>query len=149
MKNLQSIIEKAWDDRALLAKNETREAIREVVRLLDKGEIRIAEKIEGRWVVNEWLKKAVIMFFPINDMEVSKSGIFEYYDKIPLKGGFEQAGVRVVHRKPVKCRKGCYRRSTRGSTGGFAFRNKGIFCYFDDQGVRFGLCLNYNLVVIT
>ena len=91
MKNLQSIIEKAWDDRALLAKNETREAICEVVRLLDKGEIRIAEKHEGQWVVNEWLKKAVIMFFPINDMEVSKSGIFEYYDKIPLKGGFEQA----------------------------------------------------------
>ena len=52
MKQLQNIIEKAWDDRALLAKNETREAIREIVRLLDKGEIRIAEKIEGQWVVN-------------------------------------------------------------------------------------------------
>ena len=88
MKHLQSIIEKAWDDRSLLAKNETKDAIREVVRLLDKGEIRIAEKLDGQWIVNEWLKKAVIMFFPINDMEVSKSGIFEYYDKIPLKSGF-------------------------------------------------------------
>ena len=106
MKNLQSIIEKAWDDRSLLAKNETREAIREVVRLLDKGEIRIAEKLEGQWVVNEWLKKAVIMFFPINDMELSKSGIFEYYDKIPLKGGFEQAGVRVV--PPATVRYGAF-----------------------------------------
>ena len=106
MKNLQSIIEKAWDDRLLLAKNETRDAIREVVRLLDKGEIRIAEKIEGQWVVNEWLKKAVIMFFPINDMEVSKSGIFEYYDKIPLKGGFEQARVRVV--PPATVRYGAF-----------------------------------------
>ena len=106
MNNLQNIIEKAWDDRSLLAKNETREAIREVVRLLDKGEIRIAEKIEGRWIVNEWLKKAVIMFFPINDMEVSKSGIFEYYDKIPLKGGFEQAGVRVV--PPATVRYGAF-----------------------------------------
>ena len=102
MKQLQNIIEKAWDDRSLLANNETCEAIREVVRLLDKGEIRIAEKLDGQWVVNEWLKKAVIMFFPINDMEVSKSGIFEYYDKIPLKGGFEQAGVRVVHPATVR-----------------------------------------------
>lgn len=106
MNSLQNIIEKAWDDRSLLAKNETREAIREVVRLLDKGEIRIAEKLEGRWIVNEWLKKAVIMFFPINDMEVSKSGIFEYYDKIPLKGGFEQAGVRVV--PPATVRYGAF-----------------------------------------
>jgi len=106
MKNLQNIIEKAWDDRSLLAKNETRDAIREVVRLLDKGEIRIAEKTESQWVVNEWLKKAVIMFFPINDMEVSKSGIFEYYDKIPLKGGFEQAGVRVV--PPATVRYGAF-----------------------------------------
>lgn len=106
MNSLQNIIEKAWDDRSLLAKNETREAIREVVRLLDNGEIRIAEKIEGRWIVNEWLKKAVIMFFPINDMEVSKSGIFEYYDKIPLKGGFEQAGVRVV--PPATVRYGAF-----------------------------------------
>ena len=106
MNNLQNIIEKAWNDRSLLAKNETKDAIREVVRLLDKGEIRIAEKIEGQWIVNEWLKKAVIMFFPINDMEVSKSGIFEYYDKIPLKGGFEQAGVRVV--PPATVRYGAF-----------------------------------------
>lgn len=106
MNSLQNIIEKAWDDRSLLAKNETKDAIREVVRLLDKGEIRIAEKIEGQWIVNEWLKKAVIMFFPINDMEVSKSGIFEYYDKIPLKGGFEQAGVRVV--PPATVRYGAF-----------------------------------------
>lgn len=106
MNNLQNIIEKAWDDRSLLAKNETKDAIREVVRLLDKGEIRIAEKLEGRWIVNEWLKKAVIMFFPINDMEVSKNGIFEYYDKIPLKGGFEQAGVRVV--PPATVRYGAF-----------------------------------------
>ena len=106
MNSMKNIIEKAWDDRSLLAKNETRDAIREVVRLLDKGEIRIAEKIEGQWVVNEWLKKAVIMFFPINDMEVSKSGIFEYYDKIPLKGGFEQAGVRVV--PPATVRYGAF-----------------------------------------
>lgn len=106
MNSMKIIIEKAWDNRSLLAKNETRDAIREVVRLLDKGEMRIAEKIEGQWVVNEWLKKAVIMFFPINDMEVSKSGIFEYYDKIPLKGGFEQAGVRVV--PPATARYGAF-----------------------------------------
>lgn len=106
MKDLQSIIERAWDDRSLLSGNEAREAVREVVDKLDKGEIRIAEKLDGQWVVNEWLKKAVILFFPINGMVVSKSGIFEYYDKIPLKGGFEQAGVRVV--PPATVRYGAF-----------------------------------------
>lgn len=103
---LKEIIEKAWNDRALLEQKETCEAIREVVGLLDCGQLRIAEKLEGQWVVNEWLKKAVIMFFPINKMEVSKSGIFEYHDKIALKEGFEQAGVRVV--PPATVRYGAY-----------------------------------------
>ena len=106
MNEIRNIIEKAWDDRSLLAKNETRDAVREAVNRLDKGEMRMAEKIDGQWVVNEWLKKAVIMFFPINDMEVSRSGIFEYYDKIPLKGGFEQVGARVV--PPAAVRYGAF-----------------------------------------
>lgn len=106
MKELRNIIESAWNDRSLLENVEACDAIREVVRCLDNGELRVAEKIDGRWVVNEWLKKAVIMFFPINKMEVSKSGIFEYYDKIPLKEGFEQAGVRVV--PPATVRYGAF-----------------------------------------
>lgn len=106
MNAIKSIIENAWNDRSLLENNKTCDAIREVVRLLDCGALRIAEKIDGQWVVNEWLKKAVIMFFPINKMEVSKSGIFEYHDKIALKSGFEQAGVRVV--PPATVRYGAY-----------------------------------------
>ena len=90
----------------MLERNETCDAIREVVRLLDCGQLRIAEKAGGQWVVNEWLKKAVIMFFPINKMEVSKSGIFEYNDKIALKDGFGQAGVRVV--PPATVRYGAF-----------------------------------------
>ena len=106
MDSLKKIIENAWDDRSLLEGKDTCDAIREVVRLLDRGQLRIAEKIDGQWVVNEWLKKAVIMFFPINKMEVSKSGIFEYHDKIALKDGFEQAGVRVV--PPATVRYGAF-----------------------------------------
>ena len=83
MENLRNIIENAWDDRAILEKEEVRDAICDVIEKLDKGEFRIAEKIEGKWIINEWLKKAVLMYFPINKMEVMESGIFEYYDKMP------------------------------------------------------------------
>lgn len=103
---MRSIIENAWDDRSMLENKDTCDAIREVVRLLDCGQLRIAEKIDGQWIVNEWLKKAVIMYFPINKMEVSESGIFEYHDKIALKGGFERAGVRVV--PPATVRYGAF-----------------------------------------
>ncbi len=103
---MKNIIESAWDDRTLLEKDEIRECVCNVIDKLDKGELRIAEKIDGKWVINEWLKKAVLMYFPINKMEVSESGIFEYYDKIPLKRGFEEAGVRVV--PPATVRHGAF-----------------------------------------
>ncbi|MBQ8761083.1 MAG: 2,3,4,5-tetrahydropyridine-2,6-dicarboxylate N-succinyltransferase [Bacteroidales bacterium] len=106
MENLRNIIENAWDNRALLEKEEVRNAICNVVEKLDKGELRIAEKIDGKWNINEWLKKAVLMYFPINEMEVIENGIFEYYDKIPLKRGFEEAGVRVV--PPATVRHGAF-----------------------------------------
>lgn len=106
MEDLRNIIETAWDNRALLEKEEVRNAICNVVEKLDKGELRIAEKIDGKWSINEWLKKAVLMYFPINEMEVIKNGIFEYYDKIPLKRGFEEAGVRVV--PPATVRHGAF-----------------------------------------
>ena len=106
MENLRNIIENAWDNRALLEKEEVCNAICNVVEKLDKGELRIAEKIDGKWSINEWLKKAVLMYFPINEMEVIKNGIFEYYDKIPLKRGFEEAGVRVV--PPATVRHGAF-----------------------------------------
>jgi 2,3,4,5-tetrahydropyridine-2-carboxylate N-succinyltransferase len=96
MNDLQPIIEKAWNDRALLAQTETLAAIREVVNLLDSGKLRVAEPIKNGWQVNEWVKKAVVLYFPIQKMETFEVGIFEYHDKIPLKKGYAEKGIRVV-----------------------------------------------------
>jgi 2,3,4,5-tetrahydropyridine-2-carboxylate N-succinyltransferase len=96
MKQLQQIIEKAWDDRSLLAEKNTIDAIREVLNLLDNGELRCAEPSNTGWKVNEWVKKAVVLYFPIQKMEVLETGIFEYHDKIPLKNKYKEKGVRVV-----------------------------------------------------
>ena len=96
MNNLQLIIEKAWDNRELLKDNATIKAINEVIELLDKGTLRVAESKENSWQVNEWVKKAVVMYFPIQKMETWHSGIFEYHDKMLLKTGYADKGVRVV-----------------------------------------------------
>lgn len=96
MERLQKIIESAWDNRDLLSNEETQNAIREVVDLLDKGTLRVAEPIENGWQVNEWIKKAVVLYFPIQKMETFEVGIFEYHDKIPLKRNYKEKGVRVV-----------------------------------------------------
>ncbi|MBN2273671.1 MAG: 2,3,4,5-tetrahydropyridine-2,6-dicarboxylate N-succinyltransferase [Bacteroidales bacterium] len=92
----KSIIEKAWENRELLEQPEIQTVIREVIEMLDKGQIRVAEPSEDGWIVNEWIKKAVILYFPIQKMEVFKSDLFEFHDKIALKRGFEDLGVRVV-----------------------------------------------------
>ncbi len=96
MQNLQSTIEQAWENRALLQDDATQNAIREVVNLLDAGTLRVAEPIANGWQVNEWVKKAVVMYFPIQKMETFEVGIFEYHDKIPLKRGYAEKGIRVV-----------------------------------------------------
>lgn len=96
MKELQEIIENAWDNRVLLKEETTQNAIREVVNLLDSGKIRVAEPTENGWKVNEWIKKAVVLYFPIQKMETFEVGIFEYHDKIPLKKGYAAKGIRVV-----------------------------------------------------
>ena len=93
---LQSIIENAWSDRNLLKQHEVQQAIREVIEQLDKGLIRVAEPVEGGWKVNEWIKKAVILYFPIMKMQTIEVGPFEFHDKIPLKSGYANLGVRVV-----------------------------------------------------
>jgi 2,3,4,5-tetrahydropyridine-2,6-dicarboxylate N-succinyltransferase len=93
---LQSIINSAWDNRELLKLPETVEAVQKVISLLDAGQLRVAEKSNGNWRVNDWVKKAVIMYFPLQKMEKLESGIFEYHDKIPLKKDFDKLGVRVV-----------------------------------------------------
>ena len=96
MKEIREIIEAAWDNRALLQEEKTITAIRQVVDLLDKGELRVAEPIADGWQVNEWVKKAVVLYFPIQKMETLEAGIFEYHDKIPLKRNFAARGIRVV-----------------------------------------------------
>ncbi len=93
---LQELIEKAWANRELLKTTETQQAVREVVSLLDTGRIRVAEPTEDSWKVNEWVKKAVILYFPIQQMEVIEVGPFEFHDKIALKKNYKELGVRVV-----------------------------------------------------
>jgi 2,3,4,5-tetrahydropyridine-2-carboxylate N-succinyltransferase len=96
MNSLQETIEKAWDDRSLLKDESTISAIREVIDLLDQGTLRVAEPKGDDWQVNEWVKKAVVLYFPIQKMETLEAGIFEYHDKIPLKRNYEECGIRVV-----------------------------------------------------
>lgn len=93
---LQELIEKAWADRELLKTTETQQAVREVVSLLDTGKLRVAEPAGDVWKVNEWVKKAVILYFPIQQMEVIEVGPFEFHDKIALKKNYKELGVRVV-----------------------------------------------------
>ena len=94
--SLQTKIEQAWDNRELLQQEEYQNAVREVVKELDLGKIRVAEPAEGGWKVNEWIKKAVVMYFPIQKMETIEVGPFEFHDKIPLKKNYAEKGVRVV-----------------------------------------------------
>ena len=95
-KNLQEIIEKAWDDRALLKEPEVQNAVSAIIELLDKGILRTAQPVGDSWQVNEWVKKAVILYFPLRKMETTEVGPFEYHDKIPLKHNYADLGVRVV-----------------------------------------------------
>ena len=96
MSTLQNAIETAWENRDLLQDAATREAIENVVEQLDKGTLRVAEPTENGWQVNEWIKKAVILYFPIKAMETIEVGPFEFHDKIPLKKNYAELGVRVV-----------------------------------------------------
>jgi len=94
--NLKDIIENCWKDRSLLKDSDTQKAIEEVIDLLDKGELRTAEPTKKGWKVNEWVKKAVILYFPTQKMETIKVGPFEFHDKIALKNNYAELGVRVV-----------------------------------------------------
>jgi 2,3,4,5-tetrahydropyridine-2,6-dicarboxylate N-succinyltransferase len=103
MTALKEIIEAAWLDRTLLQHWETKKAIREVIEKLDIGELRVAEPspntnstIPQDWITHEWIKKAIVLYFPIQEMLTIEVGPFEYHDKIPLKKGFAARGVRVV-----------------------------------------------------
>jgi len=94
--SMKSVIEKAWENRELLKEKETQDTIRAVIEEIDKGRLRVAEPSGNEWVVNEWVKKAVVMYFPIQQMEVIEVGPFEFHDKMKLKTGYKELGVRVV-----------------------------------------------------
>ncbi len=93
---LQEIIEQAWENRALLQEHATKEAIRSVIEELDKGRLRVAEPKGNDWQVNEWVKKAVLLYFPIQQMQTIEVGPFEFHDKMALKTNYASLGVRVV-----------------------------------------------------
>ena len=96
METLEARISAAWENRELLQDSETIDAIRKVISLLDEGNLRVAEPTANGWQVNEWVKKAVVLYFPIQKMETLEAGIFEYHDKMPLKRGYKEKGIRVV-----------------------------------------------------
>lgn len=94
---MKEIIEAAWNDRSLIKNTDTQQAIRDVIARLDAGEIRVAEPTEsGAWITHEWIKKAIVLYFPIQEMQTIEVGPFEFHDKIPLKTGYAAKGVRVV-----------------------------------------------------
>jgi 2,3,4,5-tetrahydropyridine-2-carboxylate N-succinyltransferase len=96
MEDLKNTILEAWDNRELLKEDKTQQAIRQVINLIDAGELRTAEPTADGWQVNEWVKKGVVLYFPIQKMETLEAGIFEYHDKMPLKTGYKEKGIRVV-----------------------------------------------------
>ena len=116
MERLQRIIESAWEERAALTPDaihtETGTAVSEAIELLDTGRLRVAEKIDGRWLTHQWVKKAVLLSFRLQDNFVMKDGYTQYYDKVPPKFGdmtpdaLKRGGVRVV--PPAAARKGAY-----------------------------------------
>ena len=93
---LQDLVQQAFRDRGLLQSSVHRDAVFDVVEALDKGVLRVAENTSGQWVTNAWVKEAIVLYFALREMERIEVGPFEFHDKIPLKKGFDAAGVRVV-----------------------------------------------------
>lgn len=96
MNELKQKIEQVWDDRSLLNQIDFQDSISKVIELIDKGVLRVSSKTDGKWIVNEWVKKAVILYFPIRKMETMEVGPLEFHDKIPIKKNYQELGVRVV-----------------------------------------------------
>ena len=97
MEDIKSIINACWTDRNLLSLGHAREAVYTVIDQLEGGKLRVAEPLDsGEWVVNEWIKKAVLLYFPLREMKVTEAGPFEYNDKMDLKRNYSELGVRVV-----------------------------------------------------
>ncbi|MBL7472649.1 2,3,4,5-tetrahydropyridine-2,6-dicarboxylate N-succinyltransferase [Robertkochia sediminum] len=96
MDAIRTLIEQAWENRDLLKEQNTKDTIRRVITMLDEGELRVAEPVADGWQVNEWVKKAVVLYFPIQEMKTIEAGPLEFHDKIPLKTGYKEKGIRVV-----------------------------------------------------
>lgn len=93
---MREIIENAFDNRSLLQDESVIQTIKDCIAELDAGKLRVAEPIDGEWIVNDWVKKAVLLYFPIMEMKTIEVGPFEFHDKIPLKTDYKAKGVRVV-----------------------------------------------------
>ncbi|MGB3587263.1 MAG: 2,3,4,5-tetrahydropyridine-2,6-dicarboxylate N-succinyltransferase [Tunicatimonas sp.] len=93
---LQKMIEAAWEDRSLLQDKDVKIAIKSTIADLDMGKKRVAEPQNDEWIVHDWIKKAVILYFPLQKMKTLEVGPFEFHDKMKLKTGYEKLGVRVV-----------------------------------------------------
>ncbi len=106
MEEKRKIIESAWENRNFLNDELTQDTIRSIIESIDKGELRVAEPHDGDWIVHEWVKKAVVLYFPIQKMHTIEVGPYEYHDKIPLKKDYASQGVRVV--PPAVVRHGAY-----------------------------------------
>jgi 2,3,4,5-tetrahydropyridine-2,6-dicarboxylate N-succinyltransferase len=128
---MRSIIEAAWENRDLLKEKETIDAINHVIEDIDKGILRVAEPdINGEWIVNEWVKKAVVMYFPIRQMETIEVGPFEFHDKMALKTNYKELGVRVV--PPAVARYGAFY-SFRRDFNAFLCQHRSL-CRFRNDG---------------
>jgi 2,3,4,5-tetrahydropyridine-2,6-dicarboxylate N-succinyltransferase len=130
---IKEIIEQAWTNRELLKDRKTEVAIKTIIEELDSGIRRVAEPLEnGEWQVNDWLKKAIILYFPIQQMKVIELSPFEYHDKMALKQGYKLKDVRVV--PPATARYG-------------AFLNKGVILM--PSYVNIGAYVDSNTMVDT
>jgi 2,3,4,5-tetrahydropyridine-2-carboxylate N-succinyltransferase len=96
MNELRKLVEELWENRSLITSEAHKDAVEQVLAHLDLGQLRVSEKIEGKWLVNDWIKKAVILYFPLRKMETFEIGPLEFHDKIPLKSNYAAKGVRVV-----------------------------------------------------
>jgi len=90
------IINNAWEERSLLDNKITKETIRNIIEEVDKGRVRVAYKENNKWIVNDWVKKAIILYFPIQEMKTIEVGPMEFHDKMELKSNYKELGVRVV-----------------------------------------------------
>lgn len=106
IEKIKQDIELAWQEFKLLDNEDIIHSINQTIDLLDKGIIRIAQKQQNNWIVNEWIRKAILLYFRISPMQTLKNDVFEYHDKIPLKKNFKQLNIRVVPGTII--RYGCY-----------------------------------------